>query len=424
MTRRLFAAAPRERPPWYQVGPVMALAAPADAPVDAPPSSTTADVYVYDVIGGWFGMTADDFVRDVASLDVDQLVLHLNSPGGDASEGVAIANVLRAHRARVVVRVDGLAASAASVIAMAGDEVVMGIGSQLMVHDAWGYAQGNAAEMAQAQRMLDSTSDALASTYAAKTGGTAAAWREVMKAEAWYSAEEAVAAGLADRVAAADEVGTAEGEQVTPGAGGFGDFWGMWDSLADPQRFDLSAFTYAGREHAPAPVMPKRSTPAASAVGPNEKEGEAVALSDDELSTIRQKLGVAEDADGSALIGALDEALAERAEPAAALPEGVSAIDTAQLEELRAAASLGREAHARQARDDRQALVAAAVADGRIAPARRDAWLSQLEADPGAAETLASLEKGLIPVGSPIGHAGEGDSVADDLYASVFGKES
>jgi ATP-dependent protease ClpP protease subunit len=430
---RAAAGAPR---PWYRVGPVLALAEGEPAPPaveGGTATSSTADVYVFDTIGGWFGMTADDFVRDVATLDVDQIVLHLNSPGGDASEGVAIANVLRAHRARVEVRVDGLAASAASVIAMAGDEVVMSIGSQLMVHDAWGYAMGNAAEMTQAQRMLDSTSDALASTYAAKAGGTTAEWRDVMRAETWYTAEEAVAAGLADRVAAADEVGTAAGEQVTPGGSG-GLFWDMWDSLAKPDRFDLSAFTYAGRDHAPDPRMPGRSTPAASAAGrsTDERSGAVPTFLDD----VRQRLGVAAEADEVTVLTALDEALEERADDEnegeggdggqAELPEGAVVVDAAALAQLRADAELGRNAHARQEREDRESLVDAAIGDGRIAPSARADWLRSLENDPGghARTTLASLPKGLIPVGPALGSAGGGvRTAADDLYASVFGEK-
>lgn len=416
MTRRLRAAAGAPRP-WYHVGPVLALAEPG-GPTGTGEGST-ADVYVFDTIGGWFGLTADDFVRDVATLDVDQIVLHLNSPGGDATEGTAIANVLRAHRARVVVRVDGMAASAASIIAMAGDEIVMGIGSQLMVHDAWGYAVGNAAEMAAAQRMLDSVSDAYASAYAARAGGTAAEWREVMRAEAWYTAEEAVAAGLANRVATADETGTAAGEQITPGLGG-GSFWDMWDSLSAADRFDLSAFTYAGRPAAPDPVMPGRQTPAARAAGPSRHErSRAVAFSDEQLSTMRQQLGLAADADEATIVAAQTEALAERANPPAptptpALPDGVVAVEASVLEELRTRAARGDAARTRQEADDRVALVSAAVNEGRIDPARRDAWLARLEADPGEAATLAALQPGVaVPVGRPVGHAGGGEPAED-----------
>ncbi|AEA27915.1 peptidase S14 ClpP [Pseudonocardia dioxanivorans CB1190] len=428
--------APRagDRPPaWYRVGPVVALAtAPADEQTEdetapAEPAST-ADVYVFDTIGGWWGMTADDFVRDVATLDVDQIVLHLNSPGGDAFEGVAIANVLRAHRARVVVRVDGMAASAASVIAMAGDEVVMGIGSQMMVHDASGYTWGNAAEIEAFLRRLNATSDSLAGTYAARAGGTVAEWRAVMQAETWYTPEEAVAAGLADRVATADETGTAEGEQITPGASS-SSWWDMWDSLRDQSRFDLTAFTYAGREHAPAPAMPGRQTPAASAAGNrtnHEERGGDVAFSDEQLTTMRQRLGLAADADEATITAAFEEALDERAEPSTTLPEGVVTIEAATLAELRAAARRGDEARSQQERDARVALVEAAIRDGRIAPARREHWLSALAADAGAAETLAGLEKGLIPVDNEIGHSGVGpsDSDADSLYATVFGPEA
>lgn len=425
---RLRVAAGQRRP-WYHVGPVLALAEgqPVAAVEDGTATASTADVYLFDTIGGWFGLTADAFVRDVATLDVDQIVLHVNSPGGDASEGVAIANVLRAHRARIVVRVDGMAASAASVVAMAGDEVIMGLGSQLMIHDAWGFAQGNAAEMAAAQRMLDSTSDALAATYAARAGGSVTEWREVMRAEAWYTAEEAVVAGLADRVAAADEVGTAEGEQVTPGAGGFG-YWDMWDSLASPDRFDLSAFTYAGRDRAPAPAMPGRTTPAASAAGTDQHgRSRPVAFSDDQLSTMRERLGLPADADEQTITDAMLEALDEQVEtpPAsepAPLPEGVVPVEAAALAQLRRDADLGREAHARQQREDRESLVQAAIGDGRISPARREAWLTRLEADPAEATTLAALAPGLaVPLGE-VGHAGSGPSAqkVDDGWFPQF----
>jgi ATP-dependent protease ClpP protease subunit len=432
--RRALVPRAAQRPDWYRLGPVLALA--GDGNDEA--TSSTADVYVFDMIGGWFGMTADDFVRDVAGLDVDELVVHLNSPGGDAAEGVAIANVLRAHRAHVIVRVDGMAASAASVIAMAGDEIVMGIGSTLMIHDAWGVCVGNAADMVTTQRGLDSMSNALASTYAARAGGTSEQWREVMRAETWYSADEAVTAGLADRVAATDEVGTAAGEQITPGSS-LADLWSWWDSARDPDRFDLAAFAYAGRSAAPAPAMPGRQTPAANAAGDgtNREGGSAVAFSDEQLTTMRQRLGVADDADEQTILDALDEALDERAddtagEPALArLPEGVVAIDRAQLEEMRTRAERGDQARAQQEREHRESLVDAAVRDGRIPVARRDAWLAQLQADPGAAETLASLQAGLVPVGREIGHS-SGDAVADageqrmkngaELYGRRHGK--
>lgn len=430
---------------WYRVGPVQALAtAPAPAAAGETEQTDTgarsrADVYVFDMLGGWFGVTAEDFVRDVADLDVDELHVHLNSPGGDVAEGVAIANVLRGHRAHVTVWVDGLAASAASVVAMAGDEVVMGVGSQLMLHDAWGIAVGNAAELRQYAAMLDSTSDAIASTYAAKAGGTAAEWRDVLRAEQWYTADEAVAAGLADRVATDDDNGTAGGDPIRPGRSSSGSWWDMWDTLRDPARFDLSPYAFAGRSAAPPPAMPGRQTPAASAAGHTEQEGggPVVDFTDEQATRMRRELGLADDADPQTIVDAMCEALTERAdddtpdgqpegqpagEPAltgaaaaARLPEGLVAVDAGTLEQLQRDAHAGAEARARQQREDRERAVQAAIGDGRIPPARREHWLQALAADSGALATLEALPKGLIPV-APVGHDAPQATKSDDSW--------
>lgn len=433
---RLFSRARAEgKPPeWYRIGPVMALAEP-DAPAadpgteptetDPAPAATSADVYVFDDIGGWFGLTADDFVRDVAGLDVDQIVLHLNTPGGDALEGVAIANVLRAHKARVVVRVDGIAASAGSVVAMAGDEVVMGIGSEMMIHDPWGMAVGDAVAIENYGRRLGTTGNALASTYSAKAGGTTEHWRSLMKAETWYTGQEAVDAGLADRVAAADEKGTAEGEQVTPGGNSFGGFWDMWDSLKRPDRFDLSMFNYAGRAHAPAPRMQPL------------RERNAVDFTDDELAQMREDLGLDADASKEDILAAVaksQETDDQDSDPAPADPpatdpapasgaNGTVTVDSETLATLKAQAARGDQAAQRQEKEDREKLVRAAVKDGRIPPAREAHWIEQLRVDPGAAATLAQLEPGLIPVGEPAGHSVD-DAATDPLYVGLFGKDA
>jgi hypothetical protein len=319
---------------------------------------------------------------------------------------VAIANVLRAHRARIVVRVDGWAASAGSVIAMAGDEIVMGLGSQMMIHDAWGFSQGNAAEMRKAAEMLDSTSNALASTYAARTGGTTADWRAVMEEESWYTAEEAVSAGLADRIATADETGTAEGAQITPGATSYGGFWDLWDSAGDPGRFDPDAFpyAYAGRQNAPAPRIPARTTPAAAAAGPPNTETQerslAVAFSPEQLNTMRQRLGLADDADETAIVAAFEARTAEPAQPPIPAP-GTVVLDEAQHADLLAAAADGRAARAQQLAERREQLVKAAITDGRIPPARKADWLAYLETSPNPANAeadLANLKAGLVPL--------------------------
>jgi ATP-dependent protease ClpP protease subunit len=414
---RMPVRAGAKKPQWYHIGPALALAdtATSGATADTAAPANSADVYVYDDIGGWFGLTADDFVRDVAALDVDQIVLHLNTPGGDAMEGVAIANVLRAHKAKVVVRVDGIAASAGSVVAMAGDEVVMSIGSELMIHDPWGYAVGDAVAIESYGRRLGTTGNALASTYAAKAGGTTEEWRARMQAETWYTAQEAVDAGLADRVAAADEKATADGEQITPGGSG-GSFWDMWDTLKSPDRHDLSMYNYAGRTHAPAPSKQTKEVM------------NAVEFTDAQLTQIRTDLGLPEDADQDAVVAALSKATSAETDDADAPPavgtptatSGTVTVDAEALASLRRQAERGEQAMARQEQEDRENLVSAAVADGRIPPARREHWLKQLEADQGAADSLASLAPGLIPVDSPIGYSATSEN--DPLYDAVFGK--
>ncbi len=159
-----------------------------------------ADVWIYDEIGGW-GVTAQNLVAELAALNVSDITVHLNSPGGDVFDGIAIMNALRDHPAHVTVKVDALAASIASVIAQAGNTVVMGRNSMMMIHNASGYAGGEAADLRKMADLLDSTTANIASIYAERAGGKALDWLNIMAAETWYSADEAVAAGLADEVA-------------------------------------------------------------------------------------------------------------------------------------------------------------------------------------------------------------------------------
>ena len=167
--------------------------------VQAKASSKTAGVWIFDEIGFW-GTTAADFCQEFSALDATDITLHLNSPGGDVFDGIAIANAIRDHSATVTVTVDAVAASIASVIAMAGDRVIMNANSQMMIHDASGMCWGNAADMMETASILNRLSDSIASAYAGRAGGTTEMWREQMRAETWFDAQEAVDAGLADEV--------------------------------------------------------------------------------------------------------------------------------------------------------------------------------------------------------------------------------
>jgi ATP-dependent protease ClpP protease subunit len=160
-------------------------------------SGGPTQLHIYDEIG-YFGVSASDLVRDLADVSGD-LEVHINSPGGDVWDGVAIYNALLA-RNNVSVHIDGIAASIASVIAMAGNPILIARNAQMMIHEGFAMSIGNAQDMRDLAEQLDRASNNIASIYSDHTGRPIAYWRDVMKAETWYSADEAIEAGLADRL--------------------------------------------------------------------------------------------------------------------------------------------------------------------------------------------------------------------------------
>lgn len=158
-----------------------------------------AEVMIYDEIG-MFGVGAKAFVADLKAVKAKTITLRMNSPGGDVFDGVAIAQAIKEHPATVTVQVDGLAASIASIIAMAGDEVTMAKGAFLMIHNPWMLAIGDAADMRHAADTLDKVQESLIRTYADETKNTQRQVREWMDAETWFTADEAVEHGFADRI--------------------------------------------------------------------------------------------------------------------------------------------------------------------------------------------------------------------------------
>lgn len=191
------------------------------------------EIFIYDEIGYW-GTASNEFVKDLALLaDEPKLTINLNSPGGDVFDGIAIYQALLDHPAHITVKVNGLAASIASVITMAGDRVVMGARSQIMIHEGFTFASGDAQTMRKTADMLDRISDNIAAVYADRAGGDPVMWRNRMREETWFSAEEAVEAGLADEI---------EGRKAP-----------VQDA------FDLTVFKHSGRESAPAPVTENKA---------------------------------------------------------------------------------------------------------------------------------------------------------------------
>lgn len=165
----------------------------------------TAEVSIHDEIGGW-GISARDFIRDLRGLGpVSRIDLSIHSPGGSVFEGWAIYNRLSNHPAEVHVTVEGLAASMASVIAMAGDTVTMPANSYLMIHDPWGFAMGGAEDMRKHADLLDKLRGNIVNVYAARTGLPVDEVERMMAEETWMDAAEAMELGFADAVSGAVE---------------------------------------------------------------------------------------------------------------------------------------------------------------------------------------------------------------------------
>ncbi|NTW99600.1 MAG: Clp protease ClpP [Geobacteraceae bacterium] len=164
-----------------------------------------ATLFLYDEIGAW-GITAKDFTAELSGVTAGTINLRLNSPGGDVFDGFTIHNLLKEHPAKVKVQVDGLAASIASIIAMAGDEVRMAKNAFMMIHNAWSGLMGNAEDMRKMADTLDKIDGQLVKTYQDKTGSTQRDIRQMMADETWLTADEAVSKGFADSIGDPAEV--------------------------------------------------------------------------------------------------------------------------------------------------------------------------------------------------------------------------
>jgi ATP-dependent Clp protease, protease subunit len=162
----------------------------------------TTTVYVYDVIDGWWGVSAADFARELAAIKTPNVVLRINSPGGDVFEGRAMMAAIAEHPATFTARIDGLCASAATALTLPCNSVEIVEGGFYMIHQAWTFAMGNADDLRQTAKLLDQVDTVLVNGYVAKTDKTDAEVRALMAAESWFGAEEAVEAKFCDAVIA------------------------------------------------------------------------------------------------------------------------------------------------------------------------------------------------------------------------------
>ena len=159
-----------------------------------------AEILLYDAIDPWYGISAKQFHDELKALGpVDAIDLRINSPGGSITEGMAIYSILKRQTAKVTAHIDGLAASMASIVAMAAGEIVMAEGAYLMIHNPLGVVVGDSQEMRDLADLLDKMKSQLVNIYAVRSKQSAEAVAALMDAETWFTADEAIAGGFADR---------------------------------------------------------------------------------------------------------------------------------------------------------------------------------------------------------------------------------
>ena len=162
-------------------------------------ASDISDVYLFNDIGT-FGITAQSFIDEIKEYENQELNIHINSLGGEVFEGMAIYSIIQRRKAKTTVYIEGIAASIASVIALAADEVIMSDNSLLMIHNAWGGTQGDAKDMRKQADVLDKITNEIAEVYVKKTRLPYNEIIEMMSEETWLTAEEAVALGFVDSI--------------------------------------------------------------------------------------------------------------------------------------------------------------------------------------------------------------------------------
>lgn len=400
----------RENREWYKF--TVAKAASAE---DKP----TATLHIYDEIDSWFGVNAEALVVEISALDPEtELTVRVNSPGGNAFDGINIANAIMRHPGKTTTYIDGLAASAASVIAVASDEVVVSKYGQAMVHDARSGQYGTAKDLRSVADHLEKLSASYAKLYADRAGGTVEDWAQAMADETWYTAEEMVAAGLASRV---DDSGArADTEKA----------------VASALACSSYKFKYFGRPAAPAPVA--RADNAEACASANiSKEGPVPDIKED----VAKRLGLGPDATDEEVLAALDKLASTEQEDtdedtttttegdsaeagagtavdgkelvAAAAKAGLVLMDPARVAKLESDAAAGALARATQVAEAHAKVVDAAVAKGKITPPRRDHFLALMKADPeGTTALLDSIPAETAVPLTEIGHGTEAQASA------------
>lgn len=170
-------------------------------PVNLVQNAAEATIYVYDVIDGDWGVGAKEVIAAINEVkDAQVLNIRVNSPGGDVFEGRAIMEAIKRFNGKTIAHIDSLAASAATSIALAADEVVMSDGALFMIHNASGMVWGDKSAMRETADLLEKVEGSIVADYTSKTGKDAAAIVSMMDAETWMTAQEALDNGFVDRI--------------------------------------------------------------------------------------------------------------------------------------------------------------------------------------------------------------------------------
>lgn len=244
----------------------------------------TAEVFIMGDIGeSWWGesVAAVDFVKEIAALDVSALTVRINSYGGSVSDGLAIYNALRRHKATVTTAIDGVAMSIASLIAMAGDEVEMAENAILMIHAPWGGLYGNSKEMRDYADVLDKMAGAMATSYAARSGKSIEDMLALLTdgEDHYYTADEALAEGFVTTTTPALAI-AASAKEITQPA-----FWAA-----------------RAKASAPAPAAPAPAEPVAAAAAQPEPKGHTMSQANPAAAPDEAAIKAAIKAQNAALI--------------------------------------------------------------------------------------------------------------------------
>lgn len=267
------------------------------------------EILMYGPIGPDFwepenAITAKSVISQLSEISGD-VTVRISSGGGDVYEGVDIMQALKNHDGKVTVIVESLAASAASFIAVGGaDRVLMRPSSEMMIHRAWSLVEGNADDARKALGDLERQDNKLAAIYAGKAGGEIQDWLDAMSQETWYTAEEAVAAGLADAVI------TEKSEAPSPSA-----------SLAKRR------FKFANRAAAPPPPVTRSESGDNTTMPSDGQEGDAMSI-----KNLAQELGVQPDVLREKLSGFFNEEVTVTATVDLTYPEGTTVVPTGEVQ--------------------------------------------------------------------------------------------